>query len=523
MADSFQLKAILSAVDKLSPVLKGVQGVAKATRKHLSDIGSAAGSVAGKIGLPLATLATLTGGGLILAAKKAVTDFTDAGAGLDDMSKRTGETATNLQRLAYIGEMADVSMEALQGSTGKLNKNIGEALAGKNKDLASLFHRLHISLKDGNGQTRTAVDLLPQLADVFQRNTNQVTRARLGNALFGKSWQEIVPLLLDGSKGIAEASKRFDSIGFKLSEEDIKRAAELDDKFVDLRYASDGLFKSIGAKLAPVVIPFVDRLITWVAANRDLLSTEVDGMVSRLAAALKEVDFDQMLKDLKSIIQSVRAFLDQIGGVRTVLIALGVLLAAGPILSVLQLAAAVGKLGWFFGSFLVQSLGAVLPLLSSAASVIGGALFLALQLVTGAVMALGKVMLANPVVLIVTGIGLAAYMLIKHWDKVKIWFTSFFDWVGKKWEEFGGWITKTVDAVGGLFTGGPATPKAGLGSAPGRTNSFVGAGGQQKVGGTVVVDFRNAPQGMRVVDSKSTPGFNVAPAVGYRGFAMDNK
>ncbi len=42
MADSYQLKAILSAVDNISPTLKRLNAMTASTRKHLADLGSAA-------------------------------------------------------------------------------------------------------------------------------------------------------------------------------------------------------------------------------------------------------------------------------------------------------------------------------------------------------------------------------------------------------------------------------------------------------------------------------------------------
>lgn len=54
--DNFQLKAIITAVDKITPVLKGVQRAVKGTRKNLKDLGSAGSDLATRLGIPLALL-----------------------------------------------------------------------------------------------------------------------------------------------------------------------------------------------------------------------------------------------------------------------------------------------------------------------------------------------------------------------------------------------------------------------------------------------------------------------------------
>ena len=72
VADNWQLKAILSAVDKMSPVLKNVNTVAKSTRKYLLDVGNSAAKLSGKIGLPFAALTGELGGFSLAGIKGAV-------------------------------------------------------------------------------------------------------------------------------------------------------------------------------------------------------------------------------------------------------------------------------------------------------------------------------------------------------------------------------------------------------------------------------------------------------------------
>ena len=523
MADSFQLKAILSAVDKLSPVLKNMQGVAKQTRKYLADIGSSASDVAGKVGMPFAALTGIATGGLFLAAKKAIFDFASGGAALDDLQKRTNETTDTLQLMAYQAEMSDVSVEGLHTAVAKLNKAIGEAAAGKNKELAALVAKLGISLRSANGQLRTAGELLPEIADAFKRNESPVTRARMGMAFFSKSYQEMLPMLVDGRAGLEQLRKEWERIGFTIPAEDIARAAALDDSFVRLRYATTGLFTAVGARLAPVVQPLVDRFVDWAAANRDILASRLTKMVDELAAGLQKVDFEKLLADVSSTAASVRDFVRSVGGMKTILIVLGALMAAGPLMSVVQLGLAVGKLGWFIGAGLFGVIMKVLPLLASFGGVVMSFLIPALQLLGGVLLGVFQLLMANPIVLAIAAIAAGAFLIIKNWDTVKAWFTQFFDWIGKKWEAFAGWFSElasTARSFLGLGGGGGAGVQAPV-QGQGRRNSLATAGGGGRFGGTMAVEFRNAPAGMSVVDASSSAGFTMDASVGYRGFARD--
>lgn len=548
MANAFELKAILSAVDKLSPVLKGIQGAAKSTRKYLGDIGTAAGNVAGQIGLPLAALAGIAGGGLLLAAKRAVTDFASAGAALDDMSKRTGLTSDQLQLLAYQGEMADVSIEALQGSVGKLQRNLGDALGGKNKDLAALFAKLRINMRGADGQARSMVDLLPELADAFERNADPVKRARMGMALFGKSYAEILPLLVDGRAGLEKSRKEWDRLGFKLSAKDVERAAELDDTFVRLQKSTSGLFVSIGSQLAPAITPLLQQLVEMAARMRNVIAQDLGKYAKDLAERLKDVNVEKLWQDLKGFASTGQNFIATVGGMKTVLTALAAVMLAGPLVSLLALTGAVVNATVAFGGMAAAAYlagnaallaflrtgvvalavsGGPLALarnaflwLAGAAASSGGIISAAMGAVSLAIRGIGAALMANPLGIIL-GLATAAYLIITNWDKVKAWFGSFFDWIGEKWKSLTGWIGEIVDLAGSFFgIGGGGGAVQAPGQSGGGGPSLATAGGQ-RFAGSMTVDFRNAPPGMRVADANSTPGFNLDSAVGYRGFATD--
>lgn len=87
-----------------------------------------------------------------------------------------------------------------------------------------------------------------------------------------------------------------------------------------------------------------------------------------------------------------------------------------------RLAAAFGSMGRGIGS-----VGRLAVRLSSA---LGGQLFSGLRLAGQAVLWLGRVLLMNPIGLLITGIAIGAYLIYRHWDKVKPWFQGL--WAGVK-------------------------------------------------------------------------------------------
>lgn len=489
MADSFQLKAILSAVDKMSPTLKAIAQQAKHTRKYLSDVGSSFRGLAEKMALPLGALSALTAGFGLAEIKEAIVGYTEYSESLIKMSMRTGIATDQLQQLKYVAQQSGVDADMLASAIGKLNVNIGNAAAGKNKNLVALFKRLHISMRDANGQIRTGADMLPQLADAFAKNKNPVTQARMGMALYSKQWQEIIPLLADGSEEIKKSIDRFKQFNLVMSEEDLKGAKELGDQFNDLKMITQGLEIFIANELVPVLKPLIEELIQWAGTNKKIIAEDVIKFTKGLINSIRSFDWSGFAQGIRDIYHAFRSFIEFVGGARNAMIALVVVMNLETITAVLGLVASVGRLSMALGALALEALAPIAPLQGLAVSLdvisARGAL---------AVGMFGRLAAA-------AGVAGAA---VVGWQVGK--------WANKNIIDPG--ISKLAghDATLGTWLYDITHRDEGNASTPLRTSA-------QKVQGSVTVNFENAPQGMRVGDSLTTPGFSLDPTVGYRSAA----
>lgn len=497
MADSFQLKAILSAVDKMSPVLKQMQGTAKVTKKYLADVGNAAKTLTGKIGLPVTALSGLLTGFGIGAIKKAMEGYAESGEEAYKGSLKTGLAVEQWQRLKYVFEQSGVSVEAMEASMGQLNKRLGMIAGGKGKDLIGLFTKLHITLRDKvTGQMRSAGDMLPELADAFARNTNPVTRARMGFALFGKQWAEVVPLLVEGSDGIEQLTKRFAKLKGVMSLEDARAAKDWGDLMSDLGVVVKGFQNTVAKELVPVLSPVVDELILWAGANKKLVAGEVKKFVKGLVEGLRQFDWKGLADGAQAVFGALAKVVDYMGGVRNAVIALALYMNAGAIMAFINLGGAVFR-----------------------AAMAIGPLF-------GWLQKLAWLMAANPWTVAIGALALGAVYVYTHWDKVRKWFSDFFDWSGRKWGSFTGWIRDSVAAAreflhlsggggGGVFDGNGASGSWGNESVV-RRPSVVSPQMPARVNGEIRVRFDDAPPGMRITQTSAQSGVSLNPDVGYR-------
>lgn len=446
MAKDLRLTAIFAVRDQLSPVIKKLSDKWGSFRKllesdnfkklnkqflffrrSLTNVTNKVTDAAKKLALPLTAAASAVGFSL----SQMMSKFLDTGDAIDKASMRLGIGVDKLQSLQYAAKMSGSSAEDMNQALGKLNENIAKAAAGKNKELASLFDKLGISLRDAKGNLRTAADVLPEFADAIQRNTNSTVRARMAIAAFGDAGQKLIPMLQDGSKGLADMEKRAHDLGLTMSGEDVKAAADLGDRFSELGMVFDSFGNTLSAKLAPVLSPIIDDLAEFIAKNKEAFSGRLSEAVSKLADSLKKVDFEKLAKQCMDAFDAIGELYDKIGGFDTILKALAALMAGKVIIAI----------GSFVGSLITlgQSLWGLIPIIRS----------------------VGMAFIANPIGAVITGIALGAAWIITNWDKVGPFFTQlwnsitgiFTSAVSNIEKVISGWIDGIKTLWSGLFNG----------------------------------------------------------------------
>lgn len=488
MAKQAHLQAILSAVDRLSPTLAKIgvntartkalmttlnavnfnklRGTFRVINKSVTDVGSAAGDVAGKL-LPLVGLGALSFAGLgvgFLAASRGAMQFS---AGLQDASELTGESVTQLQLLQGAFRMGGVEAEAATDAIVKFNKGMADAAAGKDKSFASLMTRLRIPLRDAQGQIRGMTDVLPELSDAFAKNTNPAVRTRIALELFGKSGSKLIGTLAQGGKSLRELFAELESSGRILSAGAIGRLDKLDENLEELGVRYKVLSGEILSRAAPAMQRLVERMQGWISANRELISQRLGAAIEKVANAISAwIDDDGIEKftqQLKVAWGVLTQFVDRLGGLGGVAKLVGVLILAGPVASLVMLGGALvrlsvvllplaarglmlmlGPLGLVargfmvclpallaFGKGLLLTFGMPLLLafkgLVALAGLLGGALLTGLQVAARAVLFLGRALLLNPIGLAVTVIAGAAYLIWSNWETLGPKFSALWD------------------------------------------------------------------------------------------------
>lgn len=493
MSDKFSLKAVISAsAGGLLKTLKQVNLATLTTRRNLGNVGNSASNLAGKVGLPMGLISTAFAGLSIAGVQRAVMGFAQLGDEVAKAALRMGVSIPEYQRLEYMAGQSGVSADDLGASVGRLNRNIGMAAAGKGKELAGLLKHAGISMRGANGALRTGAELLPQVADLFARNGNAAVRARMGNAVFGKSWESLAPLLQGGSEGIEALTARYKRLGLEIDEIDIKNGEALGDLVDDLQRSVRKYSYVIAGKLLPVISPMIERTIQWAAANRELITTKVSGFIGEMASYMSKIDWNAMVEGAKGLISQVRSLVDFVGGARNAFIALVVFMNASAIAAVIGLAGSVAKLILQLGLMSITAIPAAIASLKG----LGTAMATAGTKANGLLGLMGKVGKLGGAAAIGYGVGEMVFNPMLNGAARLL--------TGNKDATLG---TALYDA----FNKDPMAPQR---------PSIVQPASKTRVDGEVKVSFSNMPPGMRVEQTRGLGTIPLNLDVGYSSASL---
>lgn len=553
MAENFHLKAIISAVDKISPALKGINSAIKGTRKALRDIGSAGGQLMGKIGLPMG----LSLGALVYGVKAATSSVLDYGGAIQDAADKTGVAAGLLQAYRFGAEQAGVGAEELDDALVRLNKGMAEAAAGKDKSFAALMAAMKIPLRDAKGSITSVADAMPLIANAFEKTTDPAMRTRMAFELFGKAGAKLIPWMKEGKGGLMEMLAEAERLGIGIDDTAIGALDRFGDELGKVRWQVRAQWGRIVGEIFPMILPLVKSLQEWIAANKEMIRTEVGAWIGGIAKELKGVNWKEFRADVKKTWEAIKGFVVAVGGMKNIFIGLAAVFLAGPLAALLSIGGAVARLGLLFGTLGLQAIAWLVPLNYGA---IFGTMAGLIGKVALAVRGLGIAMLASPWGIAIAAVALLGVMIFNNWDKIvgyvsgawerikgvfeKDWFSGLLQFWLEVWQGFGNSIVGIIKSLvpasllpdslknfqfefaskraaeAGATPAAGALPGAANRSPTPLTGALQAAAGQSQFKGKLDINFNNAPPGMRVGEPKSNQsGVELNPDVGYRSFA----
>lgn len=332
---------VIAASDKASGVIDGVnkrisamRAPAERVQKSLSKFADVSGlNAVGKgfasishgaldamrsVARCIEPLAAITGAVSLAGMVRLVQVWGQFGSQLGFAAQRIGITASQLQSLQGAAALAGASSGSLTSGLQNLGQTMYDAVGGRAPEAAALMNQLGVAFDDGTKHARKVTDVLPQLADKIAGIKDPFTQARVATALFGGAAEDLLPFLRKGSAGIAEYTAKAQRYGV-LNDAAVAGANRMRESWAGMDLAVTGLSNSIAEKLAPIVSPLLDQMSNWIAANREWLATNIGDAVKGLADWLKQVDFKQIVTDVKDFARHANDVAQSLGGWKNVL------------------------------------------------------------------------------------------------------------------------------------------------------------------------------------------------------------
>ena len=223
-------------------------------------------------------------------AEKALYDMTaEAAASADEiitLSAQTSLSTKALQEFEYASELIDVSLDTLQGSLTKLTNNMQTAMKGTG-EAAAAFDLLGVSVSDTNGNMRSAQDVFYEAIDALGEMENATERDALAMDIFGKSAQELNPLIIAGSGALRELAQEANSTGYVLDDFALAKLGAVDDALQRLETSRETFTKNLAVQFAPTMEKSLGNFAEMIERVGDAL--EKSGAVNAFGSILESV------------------------------------------------------------------------------------------------------------------------------------------------------------------------------------------------------------------------------------------
>ena len=216
---------------------------------------------AGRAMAPLSRAAGVVAAGLGAVTYKAGTMADD----LNTLSKQTGISTHDLQMYAAMADLVDVPVETLAKSQSRLKKSMLGASEGGSQ--LKYFEQLGISVTDANGNLRDSNDVFQETIKALGQMENETERDAIAMAIFGKSANELNPLIEDAGATYEKVATIMAEHGLEpVSQEELDKANEFNDAIDTIKLVFLQAVQIVGTKIAGYLVPLMEKVVD-VAAN----------------------------------------------------------------------------------------------------------------------------------------------------------------------------------------------------------------------------------------------------------------
>lgn len=280
----------------------------------------------GKKLAPISGAAAAIGGGLVKLGYDAITSADE----LNTLSKQTGISTDELQKMKYASDLVDVSVEDITSALRKMKSKMDPANA--------TFKELHVSVTNADGSLRDATDVFYDSIEALSQIENETERDRVAMQLFGKSSDDLAGIIDDGGVALKAYGDEAENLGLILDEDTISSLNDTNDAVDKMKSTVSATLGQVGADVAEVLGPAVEKVGEWISGITEKLrsltpeQTETILKIVAVVAAIAPllVVGGQLIAGIGSLITVIGTIVGVLGGPLT--LAIGAIIAIGVLL-----------------------------------------------------------------------------------------------------------------------------------------------------------------------------------------------
>ena len=297
----------------------------KAVGQSLKDAGSNVENFGKKLS-GVSGAAAAIGGALV----KLGYDAVQSADNLNTLSKQTGLSTDELQRMQYASELVDVSLSDITGALKKLKGKIDPSNAS--------LQRLGVNVENADGSLRDATDVFYDVLQALSEIENETERDQVAMDLFGKSADSLAGIIDDGGAALRAYGDEAENLGLILDQDTLNALNDTNDTIDKLKANLAGTAAKIGADVGTILAPLLEKAATLIGTITEKLRKltpeqqdtilKVVGIVAAIAPLL--IVGGKLISGIGSIVSVIGTVVGVLGGPLTIaivaVIAIGVLL-----------------------------------------------------------------------------------------------------------------------------------------------------------------------------------------------------
>ena len=274
MASEQQLAFAIKAVNEASKQLQDVQ-------RDIGDLDQKAGAASSggltrfggalkTAGLAAAGLGIAAAGAAAAFGVQSVRKFAQAGDEIHKMAIRTGFSAETLSELRHAAALSGTDLQTLERGVARMQRTLGDASEGTGAAVDALG-KLGLKYEDlaGLNPEQQFETIAARLADM----EDPTLRAATAQEIFGRSGTNLLPMLADGSEGLAAMRKEAHDLGIVMDEDAAASAAEFNDNMERVR----GAVTRAQFALANALVPALNDAAVWLGPKLQAAVSTVQG------------------------------------------------------------------------------------------------------------------------------------------------------------------------------------------------------------------------------------------------------